>query len=246
MSSGGSVPGKGPPGCALTAARVTYFIIVVLLAFFVVSVFSSIFESSRHPPGLATLSLLDRLSIALQEYANRHALSLAFEQYANRFGAWPKGPIGMTAARATEQYVSRSRVYPPDRATGIHPDLDKPAECLVYYLIGGSIAYAPPPPRGLRWTHPVFADPTPGGSRRKSLPVFYLFKEQRLVDTDSDGIPEVADEWGTPLFYNSGSAADGPFNQNGAPTRNPGRFDLSSAGPDRIHGTADDIRSGAR
>ncbi len=142
---------------------------------------------------------------------------------------------------ALESYRSAHGAYPPDRAAGIHPDLDQSAECLVYYLSGGSIYYNPERSRPrYPWRHEVF-DLTRGGKNRDRQAAFFEFTRYMLCDTDGDGIPEVLDEWGRPLRYNTGGQDDGPFNQNGAPTRHPGRFDLASAGPDGRFDTDDDI-----
>ena len=140
---------------------------------------------------------------------------------------------------ALDMYRTEYHDYPPDKATGLHPDLDRPGECLVYYLSGASIAYVPgASPPDYPWQHTVFQAPD-----REKATVFYTFKDSVLKDPDGDGIPEVVDWWGTPLMYNSGTETDGPFNQNGAPRHCTGKFDLFSAGPDREFGTEDDIQS---
>ena len=144
---------------------------------------------------------------------------------------------------ALDFYRERSGTSVPDDATGLHPDLDKPAECLVYYLSGKSIYYNPATsPPDYPWRHEAL-DTSRLGKGRKNATAFYEFRATRLADTDNDGLPEVVDPWGKPLLYNTGPAEDGPFNQNGAPKHNPGKFDLSSAGPDGEHDTEDDITS---
>ena len=155
----------------------------------------------------------------------------------------PPHPITRTVSMmhgltmALEYYSVEYDGCPPDRAVGIHADLDKPTECLVYYLSGATITSGPQAKTtDPKWPHPVFA-----AEGRSGMEIFYQFWEACLRDMDNDGIPEVVDGWGTPFLYNSGTGRDGPFNQGGAPIHNPGRFDLSSAGPDRLHGTRDDI-----
>ncbi len=145
---------------------------------------------------------------------------------------------------AVETYKQVTGIYPPDRATGLHPDLDKPSECMVYYLSGGSICYAPNSSSPDHpWRHPLFQDSTADGTGRWAMTVYYTFNPSILCDTDGDGIPEVVDPWGQPLMYNTGSEANGPFNQNGAPRHNKGEFDIYSAGPDKKYCTEEDIRN---
>ncbi|MFH1731306.1 MAG: hypothetical protein ABIF82_06630 [Planctomycetota bacterium] len=158
-------------------------------------------------------------------------------------------PIARTEAiieglfMALDAYRDQHTVYPPDSGTGLHADLDKPAECLVYYLSGGSVFYDPATsPRDYPWKHALLDVGDLGKGRKKAL-VYYSFNSKSLEDTDGDGLPEVVDPWGNPLLYNSGPKADGPFNQNGAPKHHSKRFDLSSAGPDGKHGTEADIKN---
>jgi len=144
---------------------------------------------------------------------------------------------------ALDAYRDQHTVYPPDSGTGLHADLDKPAECLVYYLSGGSIFYDPATsPRDYPWQHPLLNVADLAAGRNEAL-VYYSFNSKFLEDTDGDGLPELVDPWGHPLLYNSGPGENGPFNQNGAPKHHPKKFDLSSAGPDSKHGTGDDIKN---
>ncbi len=142
---------------------------------------------------------------------------------------------------ALEMYHDEFGAYPPDSAVGLHADLNSPAECLVYYLSGKSIYYDPVnSPEAYPWRHDLY-NTIGAGASRKDQAVYYEFGRRALADTDGDGLPEVVDGWGKPLLYNSGPAENGPFNQNGAPKHNRGTFDLSSAGPDGKHATADDV-----
>jgi hypothetical protein len=142
---------------------------------------------------------------------------------------------------ALETYRETYEALPPDCATGLHADLDKPAECLVYYLSGSSVQFHPgDSPAEYPWRHPLLNIRGAGRGREKMV-VYYDFHPKSLKDTDNDGLPELVDPWGRPFLYNAGAKQNGPFNQNGAPKHNAGKFDLSSAGPDREHGTEDDI-----
>ena len=159
----------------------------------------------------------------------------------------PVDLIGKTRAlmaglsMAQETYRSMYEALPPDSGVGLHPDLDKPAECLAFYLSGPTIFYDPAvSPLDAPWDHEIY-DTSRRGAGRRSLPRFYDFHTRSLKDEDKDGIPEVVDSWGNPLLYNTGAKQNGPFNQNGAPTHNKPTYDLSSAGPDGEHGTEDDI-----
>ena len=148
-------------------------------------------------------------------------------------------------SRALEEYRAKDNTFPPDGGVGLHPDLDKPAECLVYYLSGATIFFdEAASPIDYPWNHDLYTDaPGKGGEGRRNSPRYYDFRAKSLKDADKDGIPEVVDSWGNPLLYNAGAKQDGPFNQNGAPKQNPTTYDLSSAGPDGKHGTEDDITS---
>lgn len=148
---------------------------------------------------------------------------------------------GLSAA--LDAYRDKHTVYPPDSGTGLHADLDKPAECLVYYLSGGSVFYNPATsPNDHPWQHPLL-NVADLGTGRKEAKVYYSFNRKLLKDTDGDGLPEVVDPWGHPLLYNSGPEENGLFNQDGAPKHHPKTFDLSSAGPDGEHGTEDDVKN---
>ena len=150
-------------------------------------------------------------------------------------------------SRALEEYGGQYRAFPPDSGVGLHPELDQPAECLVYYLSGPAIYYDLVT-HDYPWSHDVYTD-VPGalGEGRGKLTVHYKFKAEHLGDAaplgdrDGDRIPEAVDSWGNPLLYNAGAKQNGPFNQNGAPKHNKSTFDLSSAGPDGKFGTKDDI-----
>jgi hypothetical protein len=132
---------------------------------------------------------------------------------------------------AVQQYRSAYGAYPPDAGGGVHPDLDRPAERLVYYLSGRSLAYdAATVEESFPWLHPVFRDATPAGTGRRSLPSFYAFRPDELVDTDRDGVPEVADPWKRPLHYRSTN-----------PAHNTTTFDLWSTGRDGASGSNDDV-----
>ena len=144
---------------------------------------------------------------------------------------------------ALEIYRDEHTAYPPDSGTGLHADLDKPAECLVYYLSGESVFYDPATsPRDYPWQHPLLNVAKLAAGRNKAK-VYCSFNTRLLKDTDGDGLPEVVDPWGEPLLYNSGPEENGPFNQNGAPKHHLKKFDLSSAGPDGEHGTEDDVKN---
>lgn len=161
-------------------------------------------------------------------------------------GSGPDGPPAPMAAylatmsSSLETYKATYSCYPPDCGLDVHPDLDMPAECLVYYLSGASICYTPGvTPPDYPWRHPIYHHVPPDG--RRTLARYYPFDENMLRDADADGIPEFVDFWGQPIFYNCGSDIDGRSNQNGRPRQNPDKFDLVSSGPDKMIGTDDDI-----
>jgi len=142
---------------------------------------------------------------------------------------------------ALETYRQVYEMLPPDRSTKLHADLDKPAECLVYYLSGSSIQFHPgDSPAEYPWRHPLLNIRGAGRGREK-MTVYYEFQTRSLKDTDNDGLPELVDPWGDTFLYNTGGETNGPMNQNGAPKHSAEGFDLSSAGPDGKHGTDDDV-----
>ena len=141
---------------------------------------------------------------------------------------------------ALDQYRTFNNVYPPDKT----PTLDKTSEALAWALSGASIVYVPGTSSPTYpWRHAAYQDTTADGSGRRSLNVFYEFKSATLIDRDADLAPEVVDHWGKRLIFNTGSSVDGNYNQYGAPRRGLKRFDIFSAGPDKLFGTADDITS---
>ena len=150
----------------------------------------------------------------------------------------------MGVGNALGTYRQWYRTYPPDQGIGTHAELNKSAECLVYYLSGNTIAYstASPPPN-YPWLHTLFADSTAGGNGRKSWKSFYQFKENMLADYDEDKVPELIDPWRKRYVYNVGTHTDGDFNQNGAPAHNKDMFDLFSPGADSKYGNKDDVRN---
>ena len=208
------------------------------------------YGSKKHPPGcVGTLSrcILFALIIIVaavvvwafflrghdHEYERRQARMTAEK---SRF---------KSLSMALEEYRTKHSAFPPDSGVGLHPDLDKPSECLVYYLSGASIYYdsgfSPP---DYPWDHEIFNVARRLGKGREDLvvyPVSYEFTSEDLRDDDNDRIPELVDPWGNPYLYNAGGAQNGPFNQNGAPKHNKTTYDISSAGPDGEHGTDDDI-----
>ncbi len=202
------------------------------------------YGSKKHPPGCAdTVSrcILFALIIIL-------ACVVVWAFLGTRDGARPVYRIAKASetirgiSMAMEMYTSTHKAFPPDNGAGLHPDLDRPAECLVYYLSGASIFYDPGlSPPDYPWDHEIFNVTRKLGKGRKYFPRFYDFHSRYLADEDEDGIPEVVDPWGNPFLYNTGGTQNGPFNQNGAPKHNKGKYDLSSAGPDGKHGTEDDI-----
>jgi prepilin-type N-terminal cleavage/methylation domain-containing protein len=143
-----------------------------------------------------------------------------------------------------EQYKQVYGRYAPDRGVGLDSDLDKSAECIVYYLSGGSISYDPGPPvspANYPWQNStLFGDSTTEGTGRRSWTIFYTFNETALVSNDGDNIPEVIDPWQTRFIYNSGPTSDGAYNQMADARHNLRKFDLFSAGPDQQYTTMDD------
>ncbi len=143
---------------------------------------------------------------------------------------------------ALDEYNQMHGVYPPNRSTNIHGNLDLSAECLVYYLSGADISYDPNNvPTGYRWTHPVFQDTTSSGSGRRAAPIHYEFHHSDLMDGDEDKIPELKGPFGKRVIYNPVGATDGHTNQFGQPRYRLGTFDLFFAGPDGKYDTSDDI-----
>jgi hypothetical protein len=146
---------------------------------------------------------------------------------------------------ALDAYRNRYDLFPRDRGIGLHPDLDKSSECLIYYLSGASIRYT----SGVSsadypWKHAIL-DESRLGHGRGARHIFYQFRDDMLADDDGDEIPELVDAWGRPLIYNAGPAENGPFNQRGAAKHDAGHFVLISAGADGKFGTEDDIKNWA-
>jgi prepilin-type N-terminal cleavage/methylation domain-containing protein len=147
--------------------------------------------------------------------------------------------------------TSYKQVYaalPPDRGVPLTDGLDKSAECLVYFLSGGSISYdTDNPPAGYPWKVPeLFGYSDADGNFRRNMNIFYQFNKTALVSADGDSIPEVIDPWQNRFIYNSGTHVDytdspgNPYNQMGEPKHNLRKFDLFSAGPDKDYTTMDD------
>ena len=145
---------------------------------------------------------------------------------------------------AIDAYKQIYYTCPPDK----HPDFDKSAECVVYYLSGGSIAYSgsqsSPIPAGYPWKHTRYLDNSSDGSGRKATTIFYSFKTNMLADLDTDYAPELVDTWGTRFIYVfGGTGTTSAYKQSiGPPAHNIGRYDLFAPGPDKKYGTSDDIK----
>ena len=143
---------------------------------------------------------------------------------------------------ALDAYKSVHHMYPPDKGTTLHANLDKSSECLVYFLSGMSIAYDPSnPPPNYPWKHSLFQDNSADGNKRRSWKVYYEFKGTMLADGDKDKVPELIGPWMERFIYNTGSTGSSGWNQYGAARHRLGRFDLFSGGPDRKYGTDDDV-----
>jgi len=167
---------------------------------------------------------------------------------------------------ALEEYKTVHHRYPPDEHPGLKPHppgtsgnprpsfLITSSQCLVYYLSGGSIY--DDSSAGYPWTNNLYQA---GG--REDLDVYYEFEPARLKDF-GDHAPALVDPWGNPLIYNAGPSTDpqdppqapdpgdwpassvynrDEYNMYGAAKHGEKKFDLFSAGPDRVYGTPDDI-----
>lgn len=150
------------------------------------------------------------------------------------------GAMINSLSMALDRYKTVWNVYPPDKT----PLLDKSSEALVNALSGASIVWISSTPATYPWRNTAYNDGTSDGSGRASFYVFYEFRTPDLIDLDSDKAPELVDHWGKRFVYNAGTTiSDTTTNQYGVPRHGLKKFDLFSAGPDKVYGTTDDITS---